>query len=384
MPHGPPDRSSRAPRLNRAGKALAETRTLSAIFVTIVIVWFVTADAARGAIVLRNQARELAAWLSVRDLGERFARHLAAMEAGERAASFQVEYSVGPQGGEGTADVPLSLRLPWPGDVEAERVALEVVAGAQRGGSAYRVYHVGARGTSLPLASYVIVLCPWKCPLRKDGEAAILVYPADGLPKPVSLRGVEAGLTSPVVDARPEPRGWAALDVLLGARGLAPHGECGIMRWRSRACLLQIDDPAVARFVTETHGASFNVSGVSVSAAIYPSAISFALGLLAFALVGPWLALRGAGAPDGGETWTMMARAPSPAGRLLALVQTLVALAVVVAPIAVAVSQARARDLLTPAEHRIWLASLPGLALAVLVLAGLAWELRRLRRLPPA
>ncbi len=325
--------------------ALRQLRTYVTTLLTVALVWFVTAQPTADALVRRGHAKQILAWLAVRDaLSEAYEPLSEPTGEVVRCLTRLVPLQSGTEVEECR---PISVVLPL---LEHATGILWLVPVPELPG----VYRVWSSVTAAPLASYSVAAVEdgiWVLP----GELALRT------PRDVANAALRDGLAA--------PRDWAAVKAELygvGWTGAEPAD-------------LKFNDPVVSKFVAGALDVTFSVANVPVSAPLYPAVAAGFIGLLGFLMLGPLLKLRQLGGTFEGESWIMIARAPGRLGGVLSAVQGLVAVAFGLLPVVVFLTQSGLWSLLEPSERAIWVIPSILLFAVPLVVACAAHTLWRLR-----
>jgi hypothetical protein len=299
-----------------AAEAVKQLRNILSLFVTVALVWLVSADAVRANLIQRDRAKHLAAWLLIRDTFASVSTSLADVKDQGPISCIQSTVPI-QSGTEISVCTKFQMRMPWTG-IDTVDVQLERLISTS---SAYRVI---VPIDDFPFAYY-----------------ALTIVGGHPYPIPAFAARSERDLHNAVLrDGLAAPREWGAVRVHLYARG-----------WKGSVPNdLQLNDPAVAAFIRDGQSSSYAVSGIPFSAGAYPAAVSAFLCLLAFLLVGPWLTLRSAPLRPSDDPWVMIFRPQGAVGIVLTILQSVVTAFIVILPCAVIITQLELRSLLSTRE----------------------------------
>jgi hypothetical protein len=332
-----------------ARDALKEGRTTAIAILITSMVWAVTAGSVRNSLLVERQARELAAWLVLR---EHFSPADASALLDEKRdhAITCIKRIVPIQSGTEFEDcVPIWLALPWLGE-KTQSVALEPIPHAPFG------FTVGHLASSLPISGYAVV---------PADAGRLWIFPTD-----VPLDNLRAVYNAALRDQKAVPQGWAATRVLLRSRG-----------WSGDTAEdLKLSDPIVSRVISDAFTATYSISNIAVSPRLYPIVISALLAIFTFILTGPILVLRQYDGPQLDDSWTMLVLPVKGGGKVLRPLQVLAAVLAPLLPLSVAITQIRLLPLLDPVMKVALIASWVGPVAATFALVMFGFSVLRHRR----
>jgi hypothetical protein len=321
-------------------EAIKETRRIVTVLLTTAVLALLTTDAVQNALVKRERAKHLAAWLLLRDTFAKEAHTLG--EAPETGRIEGVTEQIPIQSGtEVDSFRPFVLHVPWPGEtirkISIERIAPESPA-----------FRVHAPDGLLPFEDYALALVhekTWVLPLRYTHSH--------------SLREISNAILR---DKLAAPWGWAATRVHLHSNG-----------WSGQAPEdLQFNDSKVAEFIRDGLTASYSILGVPISPGYYAAAISVVLGFQAFLLLGPWLTLRDWETALPSTSWIMLSGAGGSGRRWLRVTQTVVSIIAILLPLLVLLTQLPLVPYMTIRECLVYAPTILGPLAAAALLAALA------------
>ncbi len=302
-----------------AKDAVKQGRASVVAIVATCLIWLLTSGTVRSSLLLDAQARELAAWLVLRELlPQSIAPDLYGLSREDPVTCIPKLIPV--QSGTEVEDcVPIIMHLPWLGETTQE-VQLNPIPNSQFG---YRIEKVQAE---LPITEYSIGI--------SEGER-VWIFPTD-----VPLDDLRDMFNAAERDDKAVPRGWAAMRVTLRSRG-----------WSGESAEdLRLGDQVVAQFLNESFTKTYSISGVSVSARLFPVAVNIVLGALAFLLFGPVIALHRTSSVVIEDAWVMLAQPTGWTSIPLRASKVLAIAVVTLMPLLVALSQWQLMPLLRPRE----------------------------------
>jgi hypothetical protein len=304
--------------------AVRSLRTMFFSSLVILIVWGLAWPSALEKYALYRDVRDLHAWLHLRD--QIAGRDWATIDEAE----FGEEITCVPSGEPKLPCDPLSVRAVWP-TVSTFSVSLRPklnFPAAPRPdrfeGRCARVYAVFAGSERLPVGDYEVVVIP------QLGEAYALPANDEELYRELNrFSDASCGLRQQAIAARTRarPSSWTSL-----APHLARYGAL------SHPTNLRLSAPELWSLTGEADPSKLSVQlfGISIPIGLFLAAAGLILGVNAFAMVGPLLALRRAERAEAPGTWIMVAPTTGewPAQVLESLI-LLVSFLWVMAPIAV-------------------------------------------------
>jgi hypothetical protein len=339
--------------------ALKEIRTLSVALVATCLLWLLTWPSNAASLMARGYAEHIGAWLLLRDYlsSKEIRDFLSEVDDQQPHDTYTARIPV-QSGTEGESKRPFQIESPWPGE-GLIRIAIQQVS------SDPLIFSIVPReSTDLPFGSYSIILLDVQAKASAH-ERTVYVVPAT-FPPSITLRDASNMVFR---DGRAAPTEWNTIRTILFSRG-----------WKANdAADLRVNDPIVATFIEESFSASYKVLDLPVAAGYYPSAISLAIGILAFGLVGPMVAIsRTPGRL--GDSWTMLATVRGKPGGVLESLQLLLSLFVIAIPLVVLCAQASLFASENGVERALWTCSAVGPGAASVVLARVAARVRRIRQ----
>jgi hypothetical protein len=325
-------------------EALKEVRSGAAAVVVLSLLWLVTAHTVGESLIKREHGRQLAAWTFLKEtFPDTFAEVLKDADRTKPLDCFPETVPI--QGGTEETCGPLWVSIPWLGDQDG-KVSLIPIPGTS-------AYGVAVPSAAIPLSSYALT------PI--DGR--LWVVPRQYARSERDLHNAILG------EQHAAPVGWASIKMSLRAAG-----------WEGdRPTQLHLSDKTVASFITQSFTASYSVAGIPLAPGYYLAAISVALTLFAFLLLGPTLIIQ---TSEEGilDSWVMLATKGGWSGRVLSALQMLITIGVLLLPLAVLVSQLQFLRLLSTTELVIWAVTAPGAVFTTIVLSALGRRLSHLRR----
>jgi hypothetical protein len=347
-------------------EALRSLKTLFVGSLALLALWFLNWPAAVERLELYRQARDLQAWILLRELAGHPELDVHAFDPAESIDHLEVDRaSPTPQGGDYVERVDLVVESVWPAQrrypvtLRPETFYAEedpTVAGRAR------IYRVEAPPGDLPLGDYLLVFVD---ALRMVVPAGDPAFAADAR---LGLRMVQVAAA-----ARNRPRHWTALAGRLRALGFA-----GAPRQLSPA------DAALARLQADSdpRQRGVQVLGMPLSIGLFYSAVGVLLAIVAFGGLGP-LRLLGRATGPSRDPWILsLPRAAGARGAVLEACVGAVSLAWALAPLVILVLQIRSRAPLAGAH--LWAVRLgaAGLVFSSAVFGTAALQLHRLRQRP--
>jgi hypothetical protein len=332
-------------------EAIKELRSVIAVLLATALLALVTTDSVRNALLQRERAKDLAAWLSLRDMFSDPTIRLDQVPDTGWSNGFWEEVPV-QSGTEERQFRPFVVRLPWAGET------IQPVSVAQLAPK-LPVFRIRAQDTFFPLADYAVASVDnkwWVIPLR-DAESAR------------SLRQLSNAIKR---DKLATPSGWAATRVHLNANGWAGQN----------AEDLQLNDAVVARFIKDGFTVSYSIFGIPISPGYFAAAVSLFLGFQAFLLLGPWFSLRDKTIVIPPTSWVMLVSAAGFAGFWLRLSRAVVSIIVVLLPLVVLLMQLCLVRYMTARELLAWKLAMFGPIAAAAILAALAAQFAFRRPIP--
>jgi hypothetical protein len=320
-------------------EAIKETRSIVAVLLTTALLAIVTTDGVRNALVKREQAKHLAAWLLLRDTFANKADSLDGAPKAGRIDGFKGTPIPIQSGTEVEAFEPFILYVPWPAET-IQKISIERIAPET---SAFRVH---APDGLLPLQVYAVASI--------HGRAWVLPVRYSRSPREVANAVLRDNLATPL--------GWAATRAHLHANG-----------WSGQAPEdLRLNNPDVAQFIRDGFTASYSILGVPISLGYYAAAVSLFLGFQAFLLLGPWLSLRDRQTPLPSSPWIMLSSASGSGRRWLQATQIIVSIVAALLPLFALLMQCSLVPYMTVRERLAWAPTVLGPVAASVLLAGLA------------
>lgn len=304
-------------------EALKQLRTLLTTLLTVSLLWLVTVQTVGDSLARRQHAKEVLAWLSVRDSLVEGADQLAEQTVDPITCFIRmVPIQSGTEVEECNpivADIPL---------MEHSTGTLTLTPLPEIVG----VYRVSSTVNKLDLSSYYVASIRNK----------IWVIPSE-----LALKNFRDFNNAALRDGLASPRHWPALKAELLSTGWSGN----------KAADLKINDSAVSKFIAQALTATFSVASIPVSAPFYPAALAAFIALIGFMMIGPILKIRaGSEIPDG-EPWVLVARASGRIGTALTGTKIAIALLYVALPVIVYATQFLLWPLLGTAEKWLWLFS---------------------------
>jgi hypothetical protein len=333
-----------------ASDAVKQMRSIVTTIIVICVVWFVTIDAVRNSLVVDRQARELAAWLVLRELlPSSILPTVRDYTPGQTITCLKKLIPI-QSGTEDEDCVPLVAQLPWPGET-SQNLHLVPISGSPYG------FRIGNVHSQLPLSDYAVAFT----------ERGVWIFPSEDLP----ANDLRAVFNAALRDGRAVPRGWTATRTLLRARG-----------WQgNQAEDAHLNDPVVAGLIGDVFTKTYSISGVPVSPRLFPSAVSLVLATMGFLLLGPATALARSTKAALDDSWVMLLLGSGLRGSALGVGQICAIVLCAVLPLAVAVTQLL---VVLPFLHgwnaSLLLATVPGACGTSVVLAYCGALLLRWRR----
>ncbi len=349
-----------------ADEALKSLKTLFVSTLVVLLLWLLTWPATVAKYEQYREARDLHAWLLLKELTERHKDlDVFAVPPDESISTYDVERdSQTPQGGDYTERITLEVVTVWPyvatypitlrPEVDYRKEDPQVAEYA-------RIYRVESPAGELPFSEYLIVFF----------SDVTRVVPADDEAfRAESLRGLRLMMLS--ARDRNLPRNWSAVAPKLAVQGLAVAPQA-----------LATSNPVVTQFYQESdprvRTGGVQVFGMPLSISLFYSSIGVILGALAFAAIGPLTYLRESQKPPA-DTWILsLPRRTGARGHLLESCIVSVTLAWALMPAAILILQTSSRIVLE--GWSIWINRLSGIGLvfAAVIFLLAAFELRRVR-----
>lgn len=326
-------------------ESLKQLRTLLTTLLTVSLLWLVTAHSVSDALVRRAHAKELLAWLTIRDALIAATDQLA--DENTQVVKCLIRIVSEQSGTEVRECAPIVATLPLV-DHATATLELDPVPGLNG------IYRVLSSISTIPLTSYTVAVI----------HSQLWILPSElrlGTAREFHHATLRDGLAS--------PRHWPAMRSELhsqGWSGLEPKD-------------LKADDSVVSKFLRQAFTATFTLASIPIAAPIYPAALSLFICLIGLLLLGPHRKLSRSVGTLAEEPWIMLAKEPGRLGSLLTGLQLLLALALILLPIGIYVTQVRLWSKLEFVERVIWL--IPGtLVLSVsLILVLITRRLMQLR-----
>lgn len=332
-------------------EALKQLRVSLTAMLTVSLVWLVTTRTVEDALVRRQHAKELLAWLSVRDSLMPGAAELA--EEKRDDVTHFVRLVPTQSGSDVEEPRRIEVNIPLL-DHAAGTLTLRPLPGIPG------VYRVSSTVASVNLSSY----------FAASIHGRIWVIPSE-----LELKTLRDFHNASLRDNLATPRRWPRMKAELLSLGWGG----------SEPTDLKINDPTLSKFLVQALSATFSVASIPVSAPMYPAAIALFLTLIGFIMVGPILKIRAGSAIPENEPWVLVADAPGVLGKGLACAKAFVALLYVALPIVVCTTQAALWHLLEPPERAVWLPAcivMLAVPIPVLYAASALWRLRDIHALP--
>jgi hypothetical protein len=346
--------------------ALKSLKTLFLSTLAVLLLWFMTWPGAVEKLQHYRQARDLHAWVLLKDLFQASTElEVFDFDADEPISTYDVDrVSPTPQGGDYVETIGLKVDAAWPTEA-THRITLrpesyyrqterEIVNRA-------RVYRVESASAELPFPDYLAVFV--------DGEAFVVAADDDAF-RADSARGLRLLLVA--ARSRFRPRSWAAVAPRLAALGFARVPT-----------ELSATNPILSRLYEESdprrRSGGVQVFGLQLSLSVFYSAIGLLLAAVAFAAIGPVSILRGATARST-DAWILsLPRRRGPGGRVLEACIATVTVAWALAPMAILALQLRSDIALDAWSGWLLRVGAAGLVFATIVFTLAAAELRRVR-----
>lgn len=326
------------------GEAIKELRSSLTTMLSVAILWLVTVQAVGDALARRQHAKELIAWLSVRDSLVGGADQLS-QHASTPVTCF-IRIVPVQSGTEVEECSPIVANIPTMEHASStlSLTPLPEVAGA---------YRVSATASPLNLSSY----------FAASINGRIWVFPSE-LPLITTRDFYDAALR----DGLASPRHWQAMRAELLSAGWGGGTAEG----------LKINDPDISKFVAQALTATFTVASIPISAPMYPAAIATFISLICLLMIGPILKIRiGTKVPDD-EPWILVAHSPGRIATVLKVIKIAIALIYISLPLVVFATQLRLRLLLESSELALWIAANILLLICPVIIIFAAISLRRL------
>ena len=261
-------------------------RSIRALFLSsllIILLWVLTWPSAQQKFREYQDARDLHAWLYLKDRMEVFAwaeRPAREVEQGLDPAADPVDEDCSEGDEPGLVCMPLEIEATWPDIVKYSLVLYpKIVEGHGRDGERFlRVYAFEKPSAGLPFNQYEVVVI-------NEQDALVVPYGDrelyDALEGFARLEDHRAA----AIRARQAsvPGSWDRATLYL-----AKHG------FRQHPLSLKLDEPAVAKFAAESDPRvlTIQVFGMPLRIGLFLSAVGLLLTAIAFAMLGPILALR--------------------------------------------------------------------------------------------
>jgi hypothetical protein len=325
-------------------ESLKQLRTLLTTLLTVSLLWLVTAHSVSDALVRRAHAKELLAWLTIRDALIAATDQLA--DENTQVVKCLIRIVSEQSGTEVRECAPIVATLPLV-DHATATLELDPVPGLNG------IYRVLSSISTIPLTSYTVAVI----------HSQLWILPSElrlGTAREFHHATLRDGLAS--------PRHWPAMRSELhsqGWSGLEPKD-------------LKANDSVVSKFLRQAFTATFTLASIPIAAPIYPRRYPSLLPDWP-ASAGPHRKLSRSVGTLAEEPWIMLAKEPGRLGSLLTGLQLLLALALILLPIGIYATQVRLWSKLEFVERVIWL--IPGtLVLSVsLILVLITRRLMQLR-----
>jgi len=369
--------------------AIKSVHTLFFTSLLVLLLWLLTWPAATEKIRLYHATAEVTAWAAMRATLASLHRSVFVEEPEDDITEDQVLGEPRPPTNEPEdVSLPLEVILTWP-EERTERFTL-IHAGQFNPramtlpGTIARVYRIKTAHGDLPFHDHYAVFLRDTTPVVENGDV-------------VDKRRVRIGVIAP---SFPQFRdlqnaGTRQADLAL-QRANAPD------RWDEvRLAMLRLgfagtpaelspNDPALARLQAEDdprlRSGGVTIFGVQLSLAQFFSSVGLLLAGVAFAMIGPLIALRASTSREHGQSWVFVVPGSARGGRrVLDWVTTLITSAWAVSPLAILFLQwQNAADLQGLTTGWLFGVGAIGLVFSAVIFAIVAIELRRVRKTVPA
>jgi hypothetical protein len=347
--------------------ALNSLRTLFLSSLAILVLWFLTWPAAVIKLQQYDQARDLEAWVRLKELIKNPELDVFSMDPDESISDYTVERTGQmPQGGDYDETIELKVASVWPYDGTYPVTLIPETyfrAGHEDITKHARIYKVRADTDDLPLSGYFAVF-------EHDHDGRFIVPADDAGFLADSRRGLRWIFVA--AQNRFQPRYWPFVAGRLGNYGfLGKPSDLGATD-QALTKLYSASDPRVP-------SSGVQIFGLQLSIALFFSGAGILLAAIAFACFGPIVRLRGTSASST-QAWIMSL--PRPLGVVGGLLEPCIAvigLAWALAPLVILVLQVRSAVVARPGN--VWLLGIGagGLIFSSVVFLIAAFELRHVR-----
>ena len=356
-------------------------RALHTLFFTSLLVltlWLLAWPAATEKIRLYHATADVTAWVAMRDALQTINRNVVAEPADVDITEDLVTGEPRPPRGE--ADdirVPLSVELTWPTE-RSEGFTLVHPEGVDPrrltiAGASARVFRIITDHGDLPIHDHYAVFMRDNDPEDKERERVGIIAPTFAGFRNMQYAGtrqVDAALRN---DNAPER--WEEVRLTLLRLGYA-GSPSGLSPTDAALESLQAEaDPRL-------RSGGITIFGVQLSLAQFFSSVGLLLAAVAFAMMGPLIALRSAGSRVHGQSWVFVVPDSRQGGRrMLDWITTLITTVWTLTPLAILFLQRQsAADLKGLATGWLFGAGALGLVFSAIVFAMVSLELHRVRK----
>lgn len=346
-------------------EALKSLRTLFLSTLVVTLLWFVTYPSAIEKLEQYKQARELQAWLLLKELIWSFELDVFEFDYDESIHSYEVErISPTPQGGDFNETMKLEIDTTWP-DETKYKITFEPESYYYENSPKVidyaRIYRIKAEPNNLPFSNYLVVFA--------DNKR--FVVPADDNAFRVdSSRGLRMIMVAS--RNRFRPKYWPKISNQLNSLGFSDRPEKLFTGIPSLANFYSNSDPRLP-------SAGVQVFGLKLSISLFFSSIGLILAAIAFACIGPMMALRRSKGSSR-QTWIMSL--PFSLGLIGVCVEALVSLISLVwvmTPPFILYLQFTAGSGAEGLNTRAISAGFYGFSFASIIFLFAIWELRKIR-----
>jgi len=363
-------------------------RSLHALFFTsllVLLLWLLTWPAATEKIRLYHATADVTAWAAMRETLASLHRDVFAEAADE---DITEDMTLGeprpPQNEPEDVRLPLEVIVTWPDErtegftlVHADQFNPRVMT---LPGTAARVYRIMTAHGDLPLHNHYAVFVRDTTPVVENGDVVDkprvrigIIAPA--FPQFRNIRNAGTRQADLALQRANVPDRWQ--DVRLAMRRLGFAGA---------PAELSPNDPALARLQAEEdprlRSGGVTIFGAQLSLAQFFSSVGLLLAGVAFAMIGPLIALRSSASRGHGQSWVFVVPGSSRGGRrVLDWVTTLITSAWAASPLAILFLQWQsAADLQGLTTGWLFSVGAVGLLFSTVIFAIVAIELRRVRK----
>ena len=346
--------------------ALNSLRTLFLSSLAVLALWFLTWPDAVVKLQQYDQARDLEAWVRLKELVRTPELDVFSMDPDQAIRNFTVERdSKMPQGSGYSETIELAVASVWPHERPYPVTLIPETyfrAGNEDITKSARIYRVRADTDDLPLSEYLAVFA--------NNQRFIVAADDDGF-RSDSRRGLPRWIFV-AAQNRFQPRCWPFVAGRLGSYGfLGQPTDLGATD-QALTKLYSASDPRVP-------SSGVQIFGLQLSIAHFFSGAGILLAAIAFACFGPIVRLRGTSASST-QAWIMsLPRPPGVVGGLLERCVAVIGVAWALAPLVILVLQLRSGVAAQPGNGWLLGIGAASLTFSSVVFLIAAIELRHLR-----